>query len=88
MKLTEIQIDCPGVWRNLTLPVPPTGLSAFYGPNEAGKTTLRQFIAGVLFGFPPTGDQTGHIATGSALWLRMRRDHIDCTVRQQGLLPA
>jgi len=65
MKLTEIQIDCPGVWRNLTLPVPPTGLSVFYGPNEAGKTTLRQFIAGVLFGFPPTGDQSGHIGAGS-----------------------
>jgi uncharacterized protein YhaN len=51
MKLTEIQIDCHGIWRNLTLPVRPQGLSVFYGPNEAGKTTLREFIGGVLFGF-------------------------------------
>jgi uncharacterized protein YhaN len=65
MKLTEIEIDCPGVWRSLTLPVPPNGLSVFYGPNEAGKTTLRQFIGDVLFGSLPTMDQNGHIATGS-----------------------
>jgi uncharacterized protein YhaN len=64
MKLTEIQIDCPGVWRNLTLPVPPDGLTVFYGPNEAGKTTLRQFIAGMLFGSPANGAAAQN-ATGS-----------------------
>jgi uncharacterized protein YhaN len=64
MKLTEIQIDCPGVWRNLRLPVPPDGLSVFYGPNEAGKTTLRQFIAGMLFGFWDE-EAIGQIATGA-----------------------
>ncbi|MBS0262158.1 MAG: AAA family ATPase, partial [Planctomycetes bacterium] len=56
MKLTEIQIDRCGVWRNLTLPVKSQGISLFYGPNEAGKSTLRQFIRGVLFGF--SGSET------------------------------
>ena len=51
MKLTEVQIDRCGIWRNLTLPVRADALSVFYGPNEAGKTTLRKFIRGVLFGF-------------------------------------
>src|SRR5262249_41955116 len=65
MKLTQIVIDCPGVWRSLTLPVPPNGLSVFYGPNEAGKTTLRQFIGDVLFGSLPAADPNGHSASGS-----------------------
>ncbi|MGE5194624.1 MAG: AAA family ATPase, partial [Deltaproteobacteria bacterium] len=58
MKLTEIQIDCHGVWRNLTLPLRAQGLSVIYGPNEAGKTTLREFIGGVLFGLSRNGEQT------------------------------
>lgn len=28
------------------------GLTVFYGPNEAGKSTLLAFIRGMLFGFP------------------------------------
>ncbi len=28
------------------------GLNVIYGPNEAGKSTLRHFVLGVLFGFP------------------------------------
>jgi uncharacterized protein YhaN len=51
MKLTEIQIDRCGAWRNLTIPLKPHGVTVFFGPNEAGKTTLREFIRGVLFGF-------------------------------------
>src|SRR5579863_4856331 len=65
MRLTEIRIDRPGLWHDFKLPVPSNGLSVFYGPNEAGKTTLRQFIAGVLFGVPQAGDQSAVSATGS-----------------------
>ena len=61
MKLTEIQIDRYGIWRNLTLPVRTNGLSMFYGPNEAGKTTLRKFIRGVLLGFS-AGEGQDHLA--------------------------
>ncbi len=31
-----------------------SGLSVIYGPNEAGKSTLRHFVLGVLFGFSPS----------------------------------
>ena len=53
MKITELQIERYGVWRDLTLPLAESGLNVFYGPNEAGKTTLLRFLRGVLFGFTP-----------------------------------
>jgi uncharacterized protein YhaN len=28
------------------------GINVFYGWNEAGKTTIQQFILSILFGFP------------------------------------
>lgn len=51
MKLSEIQIDRFGVWRDMRLPLRTQGMNVLYGPNEAGKSTLMQFIRGVLFGF-------------------------------------
>ena len=53
MRLSEIQIERCGVWRDLTLPLNPSGLNVLYGPNEAGKSTLVHFIRGVLYGFTP-----------------------------------
>ena len=53
MKITDLEIDGFGVWNNLKL----TGLSrrvtALYGPNEAGKTTVMQFMRSVLYGMSP-----------------------------------
>lgn len=51
MKITEITIDRFRIWRNLTLPLDSAGLSVFYGPNEAGKTTLMRFVRAALYGF-------------------------------------
>ena len=51
MKLEQIHVERYGVWNNLNLPVDSDGMSVFYGPNEAGKTTLMRFIRGVLYGF-------------------------------------
>jgi uncharacterized protein YhaN len=53
MKLTGIDIERFGAWRNFSQPLHPQGLNVIYGPNEAGKTTLLRFIRGVLYGFPP-----------------------------------
>jgi uncharacterized protein YhaN len=53
MKITKIEVDRFGVWRQLNLPVSGRGLTVFYGPNEAGKTTLWRFIRSVLYGFEP-----------------------------------
>ena len=68
MRLTEIKIDRFGVWRDLRVPLSESGISVFYGPNEAGKSTLMRFVRGVMYGFrPPTGiEQHSATARGDA----------------------
>lgn len=58
MKLTDIQIDRFGVWQNLSLSLGSGNVHLFYGPNEAGKTTLMRFLRGVLYGFDATANET------------------------------
>ena len=53
MKFTELKIEGFGVWRELEIKGLSPGLNVFYGPNEAGKTTLMQFARAVLYGFSP-----------------------------------
>jgi uncharacterized protein YhaN len=52
MRITGIEIERFGVWEDFKQPLHRSGLTVFYGPNEAGKTTLLRFIRGVLYGFP------------------------------------
>ena len=51
MKILSIQVDGFGVWTGLKLDGLGDRLTCFYGPNEAGKTTLMQFVRTVLYGF-------------------------------------
>jgi uncharacterized protein YhaN len=53
MKLTDIHIERFGVWKNLDLALNRSGINVFFGPNEAGKSTLLRFDRGVLYGFQP-----------------------------------
>jgi uncharacterized protein YhaN len=53
MKITDIKIDGFGVWRDLALRGLSPELTVFYGPNEAGKSTLMQFMRSVLYGVSP-----------------------------------
>jgi uncharacterized protein YhaN len=53
MKITDIKIDGFGVWRDLSLRGLSPELTVFYGPNEAGKSTLMQFMRSVLYGVSP-----------------------------------
>jgi uncharacterized protein YhaN len=53
MKITDIAIDGFGVWCELTVRSLSPELTVFYGPNEAGKSTLMQFIRSVLYGVSP-----------------------------------
>lgn len=53
MRITGIEIERFGVWQSYRQPLNRSGLTVFYGPNEAGKTTLLRFIRGVLYGYPP-----------------------------------
>lgn len=51
MKINGLHIDGFGVWRDLTVEGIPGGMTVFFGRNEAGKSTLMQFIRSVFFGF-------------------------------------
>lgn len=53
MKINDLTIDGFGVWRGLQLECLSGQLEVFYGPNEAGKTTLMEFVRAVLYGFSP-----------------------------------
>ncbi len=50
MKISSLKIERFGVWEDLNLPKISRGLNVFFGPNEAGKTTLMQFIRTCLYG--------------------------------------
>ncbi|MFN6162063.1 MAG: ATP-binding protein, partial [Planctomycetota bacterium] len=51
MKIRDIQIDGFGVWSGLAVDSMPDGMTVFYGPNEAGKTTLMNFLRTMFYGF-------------------------------------
>lgn len=54
MRVTDIRIDGFGVWTDLKVESLNDGLTVFYGANEAGKTTLMQFLRTAFYGFSPT----------------------------------
>lgn len=51
MKITGLEVDDFGIWSDLRIDKLSSGITVFYGPNEAGKTTLMQFVRAVLYGF-------------------------------------
>ncbi|MGD0517044.1 MAG: AAA family ATPase [Thermoguttaceae bacterium] len=54
MKINALEIDGYGVWTGLRIERISDSLSVIYGANEAGKTTLLQFIRSMLYGFSST----------------------------------
>ncbi len=53
MRVKDIQVDGFGVWSGLAVDSIPDTMTLFYGPNEAGKTTLMQFLRAMFYGFTP-----------------------------------
>jgi uncharacterized protein YhaN len=53
MRITELDIEGYGVWSGLRVEKLSDGMNVLYGPNEAGKTTLLQFVRTMLYGFSP-----------------------------------
>ncbi|WP_436714695.1 AAA family ATPase [Roseiconus lacunae] len=53
MKVKDLHIDGFGVWTGLSVDSLQDGMTLFYGPNEAGKTTVMQFLRSMLYGFTP-----------------------------------
>ncbi|HEY4232742.1 MAG TPA: AAA family ATPase [Lacipirellulaceae bacterium] len=54
MKIVDIRIDGFGVWHDLALRGLSPEVTVFYGPNEAGKSTLMNFLRTVLYGVTPS----------------------------------
>jgi uncharacterized protein YhaN len=53
VKIIALEIDGYGVWSGLKIEGLADGVNVLYGPNEAGKTTLLQFVRAVLYGLSP-----------------------------------
>ena len=69
MRISEIDIDRFRIWRSLLLRLEPSGLNVIYGPNEAGKSTLMQFVRSILYGFDPLQDEpVWHHGESEAPW--------------------
>lgn len=53
VKITDLQVDGFGVWKGLDVNSLSGDMTVFHGYNEAGKTTLMQFVRSMMFGFSP-----------------------------------
>ena len=56
MRITSFHVDGFGALASLGEDALAPGLVVVHGPNEAGKSTLFDFLTGVLFGFPQRRD--------------------------------
>jgi len=53
VRITDIKVGGFGVWNDVSVDALPGEVTLFYGRNEAGKTTLMQFVRAILYGFSP-----------------------------------
>ncbi len=83
MKITDLKIDGFGVWHDLTLRGLSPELTVFYGPNEAGKSTLMQFMRSVLYGMSPMRRERylpPVVGGRPGGWLKVDTDHGPLTI--------
>ncbi|HCU81628.1 MAG TPA: hypothetical protein DGQ36_00770, partial [Enterococcus sp.] len=75
MKILRIEIAAFGKWRQKSFDF-YSGNQLIYGGNEAGKSTIYQFIQAILFGFPSKGRKKKDYtpkdgsAYGGKIWLK------------------
>jgi uncharacterized protein YhaN len=55
MRITDISVDGFGCWNGLKLECLSDSLTVFHGANEAGKSTLLQFLRAMLYGASSRG---------------------------------
>jgi len=93
MKINHLDVRGFGHWSGLRIDDLDGGLNLFYGPNEAGKTTLLEFMRGVLYGWqsarrrrylpPLAGPPAGGSLSVSTSAGRFRIERLDETVAGQ-----
>jgi uncharacterized protein YhaN len=81
MKIDNLHIDGFGVWCDKTWGPLAPGLNIFYGPNEAGKSTLMAFIRSILFGL----DRRGQARRYEPLNGGTHGGWIDATVKERAV---
>ncbi len=99
VKIRQLHINRFGHFNECDLVFPGDGLQLIYGPNEAGKTTLLEFLRGLLFDFPPrtpydfggqgemAGVATLELHDGRTVELRRRKGNRDkVTIKIDGQL--
>jgi len=66
MKFISGKVIGFGKWQDVTFDFTGRSLICFYGENESGKSTLRNFFLFMLFGLPPnSGNFTGRKPEGT-----------------------
>ena len=68
MRFRRLTIDRFGVWQSIELGPFDDGLNVLYGANETGKSTLLEFIRGLMFGFDAAKCQRFAPAAADANW--------------------
>jgi len=53
MFIHAIEVEGFGVWGGLRIEKLPQAITVFHGPNEAGKSTLLEFIRAIFYGLSP-----------------------------------
>lgn len=98
MRITEIFLESFGASRRVFINGLGPGLTAIVGPNEAGKTTILEFVRSVFFGFKRRSGKTntyeapdglprrGWIGVESAAAGRIRVSRNERTGAREGLL--
>ncbi|MGN0262362.1 MAG: ATP-binding protein [Eggerthellaceae bacterium] len=96
--LKSLHIDAFGAFHNREIGPFSPGLNVVYGANESGKTTMRKFIGGVLFGWDDARGErnayrpAGGMRSGSLSFALVEdeSDMLACSRARnaQGLLPA
>ncbi len=80
MRITDISVDGFGVWNGLKIDGLSDSITVFHGANEAGKTTLLQFLRAMLYG-ASTGRRQQYLPPlhggkpGGSLRIKTRNGH-------------
>ncbi|WP_226038015.1 ATP-binding protein [Aquibacillus saliphilus] len=80
MKILSANIYGFGKWQDQQIDFRDKGLVIVSGENESGKSTLRQFILFILFGFPPKKRESYLPKTGGKMGGRLK-----VSTREQGI---
>ena len=67
MKITDLQLQQYGIYRDVSWQPAQRQLVVVMGENESGKTTLLNFIRDMLFGYR-RGGWAGRGTAGGAIW--------------------